>query len=753
MKKYTYLLAIALLALSCNKEAEQNSPEVIPETNQGTDVIYAKITEEPVKTAYDADGKFTWVNTDQVIVLTQATGNANNQKCFTYSTSAGQISNEGKFASFTGSIESGYEKTSFAAYPITVKSDNTNSTYNMPFVKLPSSVPGTLSSTILIGIADGDDYMFNTGTSVFKITITNIPASAASVRLVSADKGNYPLDGDFTLVVADGVVTLDINHYHSEYKQYDKGYQSVDVSELGAVDSKDFYFNVPIGTYPADKLSIQILDAGNNIIFNKKIHKEITTVRNELLSLPTLNVDEYWTTLGTGKFIDNFLWAKIVAKGSVDVDTPTYVNVTVQQSATTPTKFRLVNPYGAAASQFGYTRPNSANADEYFEFTVAATTAGSAVTGYTTHRTGFSIDGSNYNPEIMYPTTYSAGSSTILNKVVAGDESLPKIIQFAPAYHYAGYEKTSSFTYLHYDKVGVMRVIFPNVSDYGGSLAVPAGINARLNNLRINKESNAVRIRGIVSKYTDYQIAAPGSAGSINNYPSDAKVTGANGSCDWTNTGLPAETNIPSGPVYLTWFTTNADSGNDVVYDQGRTKVYYINSSDYSAICKQHTSTGYKGHVQNEALEGSYTFEVSEEPLTSNVKMTEFDGMTPTMTSLSNSHQIFTSLDWIAPETTTYTGPDPVITNGSAQYGILSGSSILLNASEPFFKLGLVNVYVYSYTDYAGRGRGAANTPERFKFTITDGKVNLGETYINARFDGNNQASAPYANTVTEVTD
>ena len=132
--------------------------------------------------------------------------------------------------------------------------------------------------------------------------------------------------------------------------------------------------------------------------------------------------------------------------------------------------------------------------------------------------------------------------------------------------------------------------------------------------------------------------------------------------------------------------------------------------------------------------------------------MTEFDGMRANVEGmdLESTHQIYSSLHWIAPGNTTYTGENPAFADGTAQYGVFSGSTILLDASKPFFKRGNVNVYIFSYTDYAGSNRGAANNPVRFKFTVSDGKVNVGETYVNARFDGNNGASAPYSNTVTE---
>ena len=763
MKKI--LLALTALSLlpfvSCEKEVDNTLEEKPVETITGEVMtIEARMAKESTKTSYTADGKFTWVSTDQIVVIAHVDGNTNNQKNFTFTTSAGNITEEGRAATFTGTVTDGYT-VDYAAYPTSLASDNTSSGYSAPFVKVPSSVSGLVSSAMLIGIGDGaGGYTFNTAMSLFKINVSGVPASAAELRLVTSDKTNYPLDGDFTLEESAGVVTLDFAHYHSEWSTYDKGYQTIDISAEGAIDGRDFYFNVPIGTYPARTLSIQVLDGSGNVMGEKVITKALTTNRNELLTLPALTLD-CWETLGTGRFIDNFLWAKIVAKGSVDKNVPSYVNVTIQQNISDNKKFRLVDPYGAAATQFGYTSSNAANRDDYLEFSVAGFTTASAVTAYATHRTGFAIDAYNYNPELVYPTTYNAESSTAQNLVILGDESLPKIVQLAPAYHYNGQAMTSSYTYPQaFDKKGVFRIIFPGVSNYGGSLSLASGCTARLNALSWSNESNSPRIRMVVSEYTDYEIAAPSiNTYYIGNYPGAKDAASSSGT--WSGTSLTNTTvngsTIPSGVVYLTWYTVDSSSEN-YVYDQGRTAVYYINSSDVTTLCKQHTSTGYKGSsTENDALTGSYTFEVSEDPANSNIKMTEFDGMTADVTGmdLASTHQIYSSLYWIAPGTTTYTGADPVFTNGTAQYGVFSSSSssILLDATKPFFKRGSVNVYVYSYTDYAGGGRGEANTPNRFKFTVAEGKVNVGETYINARFDGNNQASAPYSNTVTETTD
>lgn len=777
MRKYIYTLigiAAALSAFSCSQVLEEdiNTTED-PQTQPVKEYVLAgnipaTITADLVqtKTNYDSDGKFSWKVSDEVqlyfvddidtpanqgwVAYYIADAGAIVGKKATFTIKAGQ---EGKTDAEFGALKD-YKNTGLAVYgrgaDNTIArpySANTESCSDLggKFISLRQKLTGDASEVILLGTESEGVFSFRTAAAVLKVTVTGIPANASKLKLCTANNESSPLDGDFLF---DDTRELQKGDYYNSSHEY----VYVDLSGESAIDSRDFYFNIPTGSYDANTISLVLEDGSGNELLKKTITSAFTFNRNDLVSVSFANE---WVTLGTGKFIDNFLWAKIVAKG-LDKDVPDYVNVTIQQNVSDPNTFRLVDPYGAAATQFGYSSSNTSNRDDYLEFTVEGSTTGSSVTGFTTHITGFAIDGSNYNPELVYPTTYSAESSTAQNKVLVGNASLPEIVQFAPAYHYNGYAMTSSYTYTQaFDKKGVFRIMFPGVSGYEGSLTVNASATSNtLSPLAWTHEASAARIRMVISQYTDYQIAAPQvNSYYCGNYPSGNDAANDVSNTSWNASSKVTAAAMSSGPVYLSWYTT--DSGETVIYSQGRTKVYYISSADVTALCKQHTSTGYKNYLQSDALSGSYTFEVSESPLTSNIKMTEFDGMTPDMTSLEDTHNIYTSLYWIAPGTTKYTGADPEFGAGTAQYGIYDSStgSISLDATKPFFTRGLVNVYVYSYSDYAGSGRGTANTPGTFNFTVSAGAVNVADTYINARFDGNDKASAPYSNTVTEVVD
>jgi len=751
MKK-NILAPVALLAVlfaSCAKEVDtQEAVAVKPDSVKGTPFSLTASVDPTLKTTYESEKTFSWKSGDKIQMMIVSSTDAN-----VVSTAILETSDNAATATFSGTIPEGYVPGEYAFYPYGTGDSSYSSDLQLQpdgtlrlWCTMTPDLDNPLGSVPLIGKVSGSNVAFKTATGILKVTLTGIPSDAYWVCLDMPDNSTYALNGNFTwnddcILRAENV---------SGYKW---GQKYISFTPAANGETRSFYFAIPVGEIPAG-MTLSVATSNHGKIAVKTTVKSINVTANKIINLGTLAVP-VWNDLGTGKFIDNFLWAKLVAKG-LDKDIPGYVDVTIQQNANNTNQFRLVDPYGAAADQFGYESGNAANRDGYLEFTVDGFTAGSAVTDFTTHRTGFAIDGSNYNPELMYPTTYNSESATAQNMVIAGDASLPKIVQLAPAYHYNGYSLTSSYTYTKaFDKKGIVRIMFPGATGYEGSLTPAASATAAtLSPLAWTREANANRIRMIISSYTDYEIAAP----HVNDfycgsYPSGTDAANNASKTDWDASAKVTAANLSSGPVYLTWFTTNSDES--IVYSQGRTKVYYISNADVTAYCKQHTSTGFKGSTQNDALSGSYTFAVSENPLTGNIKMTEFDGMTCDVTgmTLDNSHQIYSSLYWIAPSNTTYTGVDPVFTNGTAQYGVLSGSSILLDASDPFFKRGNVNVYVYSYTDFAGSNKGAANTPEHFKFTIANGSINVGEPYINARFDGNNQASAPYSNTVTEVTE
>lgn len=153
---------------------------------------------------------------------------------------------------------------------------------------MPYTVSGLASSIILVGTPNSDipaevtNFNFKTAMGILKLNIANIPAEATAIRLTTNNDA-YPVDGDFVLEKNAGIVTIGIDKYQGG----GNGYQSVDISGEGAIASRDFFFNIPVGTYPAHTLSFEVRK-DDQVLLKKTISKEITFVRNECLTIPSL---------------------------------------------------------------------------------------------------------------------------------------------------------------------------------------------------------------------------------------------------------------------------------------------------------------------------------------------------------------------------------------------------------------------------------------------------------------------------------
>ena len=139
--------------------------------------------------------------------------------------------------------------------------------------------------------------------------------------------------------------------------------------------------------------------------------------------------DESWTELGTGKFVDNNYW------GTMGGSRGTFVDVKIIQSPNDANNYRVMNPYGVAATQFGYTPSVATTPDEYLDLTVQSN--GSVI--FKAHNTG--IYNTTYK-EAMYvnsPNDYldRTGFNLDHNFVVKyASDGKPANIILAPVYNW-----------------------------------------------------------------------------------------------------------------------------------------------------------------------------------------------------------------------------------------------------------------------------------------------------------------------------
>lgn len=589
-KNLIYYALLAIVFASCQSKIEQDidneNPSEAPAESTTQITIHAKIDQEEFKTNYDVNGKMTWVSTDQIAILLQKTGEPGHQRAIVCSMD-GEPTENGRLASFTGEIPSGYEATGYALYPASMGKTNESADYGKPFIKIPAGTDGTLASTILIGEnGGGSDYTFHTAASVFKVTMTNIPASATEVRLATSDVDNYPVAGDYLLSGDMAKVSFgDGSSYSTSWHSSFSSYLSVDISGLGATASKDFYFNVPVGAYAAGKLSVQLVDSEGEIIFEKSINKSITTVRNELLGLPSLNVDEYWTTLGTGKFHDAFFI------NEVKLDGWDWASVSIQKNHSNQNKYRVVNPYKAYSSKNNYTQPTAS--DKYLTFTVDPSTD---LVVFDRHATGirytydYVISHTDKDGGHMYTQAYS--------KVTAKDGSgNPLCIQLAPYYLYSDF----SNGYSRVDKEGLIMILFP---DYDSSYTLSSDNSVTEEAVTVKASgTNVSKIKMAVS--TESAQAAM-TAIKVTSYNDLAGTTAATVGVEMT--GITT-----TGKYYLAIKGYDSD-GREIFRDTQ--SLYHIDSD---------AQTSWTGTFKTKAdnnTDQTLTFSASDEAFQGNIKIT-----------------------------------------------------------------------------------------------------------------------------------
>ena len=308
-KSFNTILIIgtaALLTVSCAKEIkpiEEVRNTVLP-AGIPTEII-AEINPDDTdtKTQYAGNTTFGWTYNDQVRMpvakWSGANGTGSITACdfYTFTTTDASGSASATFIQNGGSASvEGYDPNpsgaagnwtnmGYLVYPYSLF----NKTYfgTKPILTLPASIAYNASTPLdggvvpLIGRQDGGKYKFSTAVGIIKLTVSNAPADAKKIRLVSAANsiagGFVPEDVDATVSqlslasVVSGTNTLTLTGL-----------------SLTAGETYEFYFPVPVGTYAANDLSISILDSHDVTLLEKTIAKSVTIARNEVLSIPTL---------------------------------------------------------------------------------------------------------------------------------------------------------------------------------------------------------------------------------------------------------------------------------------------------------------------------------------------------------------------------------------------------------------------------------------------------------------------------------
>ena len=623
MKKYLLpLLAVAAL-FGCQKEQEEIDTPNKTEGDVPVYTITGHITEPIMKTYYDfvsdpSKGDFSWVAGDQVDLILLNGGSFSDTTPVTLS--AETPTDGGKTVVFTNllsehaspserfSIDT-WESSGFAVYPQGLARDNKSCPYSSPYVKLRSTVGGVASEIALVGTPDNDvtptNFNFKTAMGVLKVTLTGIPAEAASLKLTTTNKATDPLDGDFSLIKnGSGIVEITKSNYlvtGGAPNGYGEGFIKVDLSKLGAIASRDFYFNIPTGDYAAGTLSLTLANGSGEELLHKTINKNLTFTRGTVIAAKSLSNE--WITLGTGQFYDK------IKAGSVDASNYYHASVTIQQNVADVNTYRVVNPYGKYWEANGVSPEYTP--DTYLTFTVNPST--SLVTSFENHKIGRNFDGSSNNIVIRHPSVGGVGPSYVgpqdasKNKVWQWNGSIPAVVQLAPIYCYSDY----SNGWNKHAQDHLVEIIFPG---YDTSVTLASD-----------------------SAPTDETFHITLSGANVSSAKAGCKATAASAFTNLSSSFAPATGTTFNGftgngnyPRYIAVCAYNSD-GTEIFHDSFNKTIYTINSADAAKLVGTftHTITNscYGGNAVGRAVTPStIALIVSTDVFAGNVMISSFDG-------------------------------------------------------------------------------------------------------------------------------
>ena len=392
MKKlfYSVLAFAGILAVSCNKEVDKQAATILNTEPASTHTVTIRADfGADTRTAYANDKTFSWVEGDKIYVYTinEATSYARFAELTAESS--------GATADFTGEVEDGFELSSLAFYahsewvtwdeenfyiylPGTTAIDDDKYSYHVESSNPMSNVP-------LSGFADSEGvFHFMTSTGVVKFNLTDLPSDAQYFELAAAD-GNM-LSGLFAVDFENGQLNRDgaiINWSYTD-DQGEEQTERVSYTNLfykftpDAQGKATIYVPVPVGTLGSGA-SIRIYNDKDEVIFTKKTTKDITVTRNKITELTALSCTTTWESIGTGQYNDaEYLYDLYLEDMDVSGD-DIYVDVDILKSSSNANEYKIVKPYAAYNTLFGYTTTQTVNAPN--DMTLTILRAGDALDG------------------------------------------------------------------------------------------------------------------------------------------------------------------------------------------------------------------------------------------------------------------------------------------------------------------------------------------------------------------------------------
>ncbi|MBP5689663.1 MAG: discoidin domain-containing protein [Bacteroidales bacterium] len=447
MKKLFFsALALTAVLASCTKESEIKTEQL------GSTPIEIKVTlDEETKTAYAGEKTFSWVAGDVIAFEVEKDGK--------YDVISLTTAESGTTVTFKGDLPDGYTATGRAFYPkpgsktdyyssgLGIQEDGTIRMWGT----ITPDLDNPMASIPLVGKQQtSGDFKFITACGIIKVTVENIPSDAYFFQLDApsgtALNGNFTVGDDQTIKMANVSGTPWPQKYVSFTPQADK-------------ETRTFYIPIPVGTVPAGTKAQMRISGGKEVLI-AETKSDITIVRNKIIDIGTISYpSETWTSLGVGKFRDNFVFPFVDLSG--------YVEREFFQSSLDANVFRITQPYPGTNSGewfvFDVTDPTKVKSDNYFvDIEVTDAVAGKAT----------------FKPWIRNGVDYGYKFSKVLKTQTGG---LPACIEIGPCYR--GEEFSTAANPYDYEigrdndpanygyERGTIEIVFPGCEPYAPDLA------------------------------------------------------------------------------------------------------------------------------------------------------------------------------------------------------------------------------------------------------------------------------------------
>ena len=362
MKKLAFFLIPILVVASCAKELNTNDPVV------GGEKVFVKATidNSETKTDYTISGStatFFWSGTEEIGRLTW--GGSMGQTVYTSTTAANANETE---LTFSGNEVT--NDTGFAVYPKKGASNGAGFDWYSAdgYLYLAEAITYNAAAPLknivpMLGKLDSEGkYVFKPVTGVIGVRILHVPVNATKITIATNDGSRISQGLRYTAGTASLPDELDAIYdgglQMTAYKSDAKSTKTYNVSALDFDTEYTFYYPIPAGTITGG-ITVTIYN-GTTELASKSSTANLTVKRGTITRLPLITLpNETWTSMGTGKFIDTFVWGD-QALGTAPVEVEFF-------KSSLAGRYRMANPYAAAGTAAGKT---VTGADDYFVFTL-----------------------------------------------------------------------------------------------------------------------------------------------------------------------------------------------------------------------------------------------------------------------------------------------------------------------------------------------------------------------------------------------